>query len=512
MGLPINIEDLINSKTIEHSRIEFKRGWNPFNIIRTVCAFANDIDELGGGYIIIGIEEKDGAIQLPPYGIEQNQLDNIQKEFFKLCQNNLSESFFPLIEPIEFQGKWILVIWIVTGDDRPYKASDSPGKRAKLAHYVRHGSVTKEATKNQLRQLRELSNINYFDSRSNPTATLKDLNLSLILTFLKDSGASLFEDANNMPFNELCAKLNIIKGPPELLRPTNFGLLLFCENPEKFFPGCKTNLVVFADEIGSEISYSKEFSGPIQVQIRDILEYFKSNIIKKQIVKSQEVAESSSFFNYPFQAIEEAVVNSLYHRSFENPEPNQIRVFNVGNQRRIEISSFPGPLAPIDQDVLLQDRVPPKNRNIQLGDALKVLRLTEKYGSGIPTIRKVLANNGSPIPQFITDVDRSHFMVIISAHMDSFEDGSPIENQDVVKILNDKEYKILEACDDHPTLKQLKNKLKSEIESNEIERLVNSLISEELLKDKTISSFLKLIKTRVFYVTSKGMSALGNSF
>ena len=84
MPLPININDLVNTRTVESSRIEFKKGWNPESIIHTICAFANDINELGGGYIIIGIEEKEGSPILPPIGLPQNSLDSIQKEFIKL--------------------------------------------------------------------------------------------------------------------------------------------------------------------------------------------------------------------------------------------------------------------------------------------------------------------------------------------------------------------------------------------------------------------------------------------
>jgi ATP-dependent DNA helicase RecG len=47
MALPINIDDLVNSRTVESVRIEFKKGWNPEEIIRTMCAFANDINEYG---------------------------------------------------------------------------------------------------------------------------------------------------------------------------------------------------------------------------------------------------------------------------------------------------------------------------------------------------------------------------------------------------------------------------------------------------------------------------------
>ena len=53
MGLPINIDELIHGHTVEWERLEFKGGWNPEDVIHTICAFANDIHNWGGGYIII---------------------------------------------------------------------------------------------------------------------------------------------------------------------------------------------------------------------------------------------------------------------------------------------------------------------------------------------------------------------------------------------------------------------------------------------------------------------------
>ena len=60
-----NIDDLIHDRTIESSRIEYKGDWNPEKVLRSICAFANDIDNLGGGYIIIGISESD--VDSAPY-------------------------------------------------------------------------------------------------------------------------------------------------------------------------------------------------------------------------------------------------------------------------------------------------------------------------------------------------------------------------------------------------------------------------------------------------------------
>ena len=51
MSLPLNIDDLIHQRKVESARIEYKKDWNPEKVLHSVCAFANDIDNWGGGYI-----------------------------------------------------------------------------------------------------------------------------------------------------------------------------------------------------------------------------------------------------------------------------------------------------------------------------------------------------------------------------------------------------------------------------------------------------------------------------
>lgn len=53
MVIPVNIEDLLHKHKIESTRIEFKTDWNPDKIYRTICAFANDFNNIGRGYIIV---------------------------------------------------------------------------------------------------------------------------------------------------------------------------------------------------------------------------------------------------------------------------------------------------------------------------------------------------------------------------------------------------------------------------------------------------------------------------
>jgi predicted HTH transcriptional regulator len=47
--LPISIPDILYGKSVEWERLEFKQGWKPEAVLHTICAFANDFHNLGGG-------------------------------------------------------------------------------------------------------------------------------------------------------------------------------------------------------------------------------------------------------------------------------------------------------------------------------------------------------------------------------------------------------------------------------------------------------------------------------
>jgi len=84
--LPINLENLLRQRQVEGERIEYKAGWNPDAILRTLCAFANDFENLGGGYVVIGQDcDANGMPVFPPVGLEENQLDKIQQELLGFC-------------------------------------------------------------------------------------------------------------------------------------------------------------------------------------------------------------------------------------------------------------------------------------------------------------------------------------------------------------------------------------------------------------------------------------------
>ena len=414
MALPINIDELLHGNTVEWDRIELKKGWNPEDIIHTLCAYANDINNWDGGYVIIGVEEDNGKAKLPPIGLHVQELDAIQKKLIELVYK-LNPVYVPVFQPYLINEKYILVVFAPAGDNRPYKAPVSLSeKRAERAMYIKRGSKTvkvKDGSDDE-RRLIELTARIPFDDRINQTASLDDLNLRLIQSYLKEVMSSLFEESTKIPFSELCRHLMIAKGSDELLRPTNAGLLLFNEHPEKFFSGARIDLVIHKNEVGKDYT-EKLFTGSIIQQIRDVLQYFKSTIIEELVVKSARQAESIRFFNYPFQAIEEAVVNAVYHKSYERENPVEIQI----HKDKIEILSFPGPMPPINQAMLKKQRVVARDyRNRKIGGFLKELKLTEGRGTGLPIIHSSLEENGSPPPIFETDENNAYFLCIIPIH------------------------------------------------------------------------------------------------
>ena len=116
MALAININDLLNKQKIESNRIEFKKGWNPGCIYHSICAFANDFDDLGGGYIIVGVDtdDKTGMAIRPVEGVPMEKIDNILQEMVGY-NNKMAPYYLPRTSVEEVDGKQLIVIWCPAG-------------------------------------------------------------------------------------------------------------------------------------------------------------------------------------------------------------------------------------------------------------------------------------------------------------------------------------------------------------------------------------------------------------
>src|SRR5699024_6043374 len=104
-------------------------------------------------------------------------------------------------------------------------------------------------------------------------------------------------------------------------------------------------------------------------------------------------------YHYPMAALQQLTRNAVMHRSYDGTNaPIMVYWFDD----RIEIINAGGPYG----------RLTPENfgkpgfadyRNPNIAESMKVLDLVQRFGVGIQTARRELANNGNPPPAFEMD-------------------------------------------------------------------------------------------------------------
>ena len=417
MRLPINIEELLSGRAVEGDRIEYKTGWNPDAIYRTICAFANDFDETGGGYIVVGVREENGHAIRPVTGIDPNLIEPIEKDM--VGYNNLIRPYYQPRLYIEVaDGKTILVIKVSPGERRPYKLPDQiTAKQKTYNYYIRYNSSSIVPKDEYERELINLANRMPFDDRGNDDIKLTDISPLLLHDYLVKVKSSLADISLTDHMEDVLEQMDLLEAVPEGWRIKNVAAMMFSEQPDRFFRQTQIEIVLFPEgreKNPNNLIEVEPIRGSVPQMIEKTLSYLKTNIVKKQIIKPKDRAQSITFFNYPYQALEEAVVNSLYHRDWTIREPIEITV----EPERISILSFSGPnhtipMEAVQKGISLRSR---RYRNRRLGEFLKELDLTEGRATGIPTIQDELQANGSPAAKIETDEERTYFLIDIPCH------------------------------------------------------------------------------------------------
>lgn len=412
--LPINLESLIRQRQVEGDRIEYKAGWNPDPILRTLCAFANDFENLGGGYVVIGQDcDANGNPLFPPLGVAQDQLDRIQQELLGYCQL-IQPPYFPSLSIEVYENRHLLVLWAAGGFHRPYKVPRSVIAKVKeFRYYIRRYSSTVEARGEDERELIGLTASVPFDDRVSQSASVTDLSLGLMADFLSEVGSELASEVPTLSAEALGRQLHVVTGPAEAPLPQNVGLLFFNENPQRFFPVTQIDVLWFPEGAGGDRFEEKEFRGPLGHITRDAISYILRNYVKETVIKHPDRPEAERFWNFPKAAIEEAVVNAVYHRSYEIREPVEVRI----SREDLVVLSFPG----ADRSIKLVDlqagkTISRRYRNRRIGEFLKELGLTEGRSTGLSKIFRAMKANGSPLPEIDTDDDRSYFLLRLPVH------------------------------------------------------------------------------------------------
>jgi len=413
--LPISIEDLLHARRIESSRIEFKKSWDGTTpsgtgaqVLKTICAFANDVQNLNGGYIVIGVDAPGGVAEFPPCGLAAEEIEQAQQRI--RCNNLLDPVYQPAIAPATIDGRMILVVWAPASETRPHQAPVTIGSKERH-FYVRRGADTIEAKGSDLAALMQLTARVPFDDRRNNEATLDDLRVSLAHEYLQDVSSKLVDEHDPQRLYRSMRVSARVNGHEV---PRNVGLLFFSEDPEQWFRGARIEVAHFPGGKGGRSIEERVFRGPLHRQLRDCIRYLE-NLSTVHLQKQPDVPETEGWISYPHAALEEAVVNAICHRGYDGvPEPTKINLY----ADRMVISSYPGPVPGIEprhfEPGAALPEVPARNRRI--GELFKDLGLAELRNTGVPAIHDSMRENGSPPPTFTFDEGRTYFSVTLPAH------------------------------------------------------------------------------------------------
>jgi len=394
--------------------------------------------------------------------------------------NNLMRPYYqPRLYIEEADGKTILVIKVSPGERRPYKVPDQiTAKQKTYNYYIRYNSSSIVPKDEYERELINLANRMPFDDRGNDDIKLTDISPLLLHDYLVKVKSSLADISLTDHMEDVLEQMDLLEAVPEGWRIKNVAAMMFSEekNPN--------NLI--------EV---EPIRGSVPQMIEKTLSYLNTNIIKKQIIKPKDRAQSITFFNYPYQALEEAVVNSLYHRDWTIREPVEITV----EPERISILSFSGPNHTIPMEAVrsgqsLRSR---RYRNRRLGEFLKELDLTEGRATGIPTIQDELQANGSPVAKIETDEERTYFLIDIPCHPDFIKELFVLNKdvvkdvvKDVIKELSERQKVIIEMISANPFLS-------AKTISEKISEKTSEKTSEKFtVSDRTIENDLAQLKKK----------------
>ena len=291
-----------------------------------------------------------------------------------------------------------------------------------------------------------------FDDRVCRNATVDDIRRGHLEDFLRDANSSLKPQISKIPVEDMLIALEVANPTDVGVDIRNIGLLMFGDTPHKFMPGAQIELIQFHSLLAerSDDFTEKIFTGPVHKQVRDALLYLNAILFVEKVVKHPDRAEADRFFNYPYAAIEEVLVNAVFHKSYRVQEPVEIRVY----VDCIKVINYPGPEKAIKMDDFKSGRAIARHyRNRRIGDFLKEIDLSEKKSTGINKILERLEVNGSPPPEFETNDERDYLIVTIRQHEGFAKDE--VVNEVKNEVVNDevnRQTKILNAIRNNPKI------------------------------------------------------------
>jgi ATP-dependent DNA helicase RecG len=433
----------------ESETVEFKNSLSEMDqILETISAFSNT----KSGIIYIGVAD-DGLINGVTLG--KGTLENLANEI-KL---NTDPRIFPNLATEKFESRTIIKLTVQEYPIKPVWTRDKV--------FIRVGKTNQKITAEKIREMISQNTPFHWDKQIIPNLTIAGINEDDVKSFVSLSNEernSAMEAARDI--KSYLERLNLIQDE----KLTNASILLFGKNPQKYFPRSIVKCAKFAGNEPVNFIDMQDVSGTIIGQVPTIL-----NFIRKHINISVDITgkpQRDEIWDYPKEALREAVINAICHRNYEDTGNVQIRIFDD----RIEIWN-PGTLpAGITLKSLTENhRSLPRNELI--ARCFYLIKYIEQWGTGTNRMISFCRTAGLKDPKF--EVKDNDFVVTLY---------KSIKQAKVVELpfkLNDSQKKLIRYLIKHKKAKTSEIQKHLQISVQLVRRYLNDLSAVLIWSGKT---------------------------
>ena len=362
----MNLSELLQGG--ESETLEFKTSFNE-DALESIGALVN----ARGGIVLIGVD--DGGVTC---GVQ------VGKKTLEDWANRIQEATDPRLQPSirtsKQDGKTVVTITVEPTNGVPISVR---------GRYFRRVGRTNQRMSHQEIMQRMISGSGLsWDAVIEPQTNWNDLDPEKVKRYMeavRRTGRRPVPDGTGE--REFLEKLELLKDG----LPTRAALLLFGKTPTRYFPSAYLKIGRFRSPI--LIVDDREVEGTLLDQVEEAMQWFRERLQTKFVITGKP--QRDTIWEYPLDAVREAVVNAICHRDYASPINIQIRLYDD----RLEIwnpGSLPASLTPAD---LLRphDSIP---RNRQIAEAFFYVGLVERWGSGTIRMADLLREAGLSDPEF----------------------------------------------------------------------------------------------------------------
>lgn len=389
----------------ENSGVEFKRDdVRPQKLAKEIVSLAN----LAGGHILLGIED-DGAVT----GLAR--LD-IEEWVMNICSDNIQPPIIPYFETVFWQNDQKIGVITIPADspDKPYKAR----QENRWVTFVRMGSTSREATREQEQRLYQASGMLRYDIKPVPGSSLQDLDFNRLVNYFRDIRKQPYPDYQKqwgvtMPgvFTEIGVNFSkqeesqkqwetllinteiMVKFRDKAI-PTIGGILLFGKVPHRYLPQAGISAVAYPSLKKDYETIEREtIRRPLVARLSETEDIIDTGLVERAIEFVRRNTRTRSYLekgrridkpDYPAEVIRETIVNAIVHRDYTIGVADiELSIYSD----RLEVIS-PGSL-PNTVTVERMKAGYRATRNELIKEVMRDYHYVEATGLGVP--RKIIA-------------------------------------------------------------------------------------------------------------------------